>query len=244
MRFSLPVLASLISFSLVDVVLGSNLHAAELVGRNRHAGRASNIAFNEIAKRSEENKLAKRETHTNARFSFFVTGLGACGKVNSRNDFVVALNHAQYDSGDYCFKTITITYGGKTAQAQIVDRCVECPYGALDFTYGLFDYFGPESAGYLYGTWTLGGAPEEPTTTKAKPTPTPTPTPKPTTTSTKKTTTSTTSTSSSTSTKASSTSASTSSTAFAAPTPVGVWAEAHQIVLNLGGIAVGAAVPA
>ena len=52
-------------------------------------------------------------------------GLGACGKVNKPSDFIVALNQAQFGSGypgPHCFETITITYGGKTAQATIMDE--------------------------------------------------------------------------------------------------------------------------
>ncbi|KAJ3503134.1 hypothetical protein NLJ89_g8569 [Agrocybe chaxingu] len=58
----------------------------------------------------------------NARFSWFVTGIGACGRTNSPSDFVVALNKEQFDAGDHCFETVTITVRGKTTRAQIVDR--------------------------------------------------------------------------------------------------------------------------
>ena len=48
-------------------------------------------------------------------------------------------------------------------------QCMGCPYGGLDFTSGLFIFFGPESLGVLTGSWVFGGA--------ASPSPTPTPTP-------------------------------------------------------------------
>lgn len=41
------------------------------------------------------------------------------------DDKIVALNVAQYGGGypgPYCFKSITIWYGGKTAQATIMDK--------------------------------------------------------------------------------------------------------------------------
>jgi hypothetical protein len=69
---------------------------------------------------------------------------GACGGINSESDFVrillipgsasdleltvithpqvVALNTAQWDGGAHCGKQITMTYGGKTTTATIVDE--------------------------------------------------------------------------------------------------------------------------
>ena len=65
-----------------------------------------------------------------------------------------------------------------------MDECPGCPYGGLDFSRGLFDFFASESAGVLYGEWNFVGdsgsdpttdAPEPTKTTSSK-TPTPTPT--------------------------------------------------------------------
>jgi len=232
MRFSFSLLASLVTFSLLDPAFASKIHSAG--ARNRHVARSLTVnATDELAARSLEKRF------DNARFSFFDTGLGACGGTNSRNDFVVALNHIQFDSGDWCYKTITITYGGKSTQAQVVDRCVECPPGALDFTRGLFDFFASERAGYLWGSWSVGsGTPPKPTTTTPKWTPEPTPTP--TTTSIKTTVTSLTNSSTNTSTFTSA--ASSSAVPSATAGPVGVWAEVHNILLNIGNIAIEAAV--
>jgi hypothetical protein len=67
---------------------------------------------------------------------------GACGGTNSESDFVrtllipgstsdlglitrpqiVALNVAQWDGGAHCGEQITMTYGGKTTAATIVDE--------------------------------------------------------------------------------------------------------------------------
>ncbi|EIW84969.1 plant expansin, partial [Coniophora puteana RWD-64-598 SS2] len=87
--------------------------------------------------------------------TFFADGLGACGATNSPSDFIVALNSAQYGSGGYCFQMITITYNGKTTQAQITDECPGCPYGGLDMSTGLFDFFADPSAGVIYGEWSF-----------------------------------------------------------------------------------------
>jgi len=50
------------------------------------------------------------------------TNRGACGKMNVASEFVVALNAAQFGSGADCFKGITMSFGGKTATATIVDE--------------------------------------------------------------------------------------------------------------------------
>ncbi|KAF8168071.1 RlpA-like double-psi beta-barrel-protein domain-containing protein-containing protein [Crassisporium funariophilum] len=114
----------------------------------------------------------------NARFSHYVTGLGACGTRNVDSDFVVAINNPQWDNGAHCYKTITISYQGKTTQAQIVDRCMECPYNALDLTNGLFTFLGDMGLGHIYGDWEYAdGAPKPAPSPTPKPTPIPTPKP-------------------------------------------------------------------
>ncbi|EIN07546.1 hypothetical protein PUNSTDRAFT_103565 [Punctularia strigosozonata HHB-11173 SS5] len=121
---------------------------------------------NGIAKRaSGDIQLHKR--FSNARFTFYDVGLGACGINNVPSDFIVALNSAQYGGGypgPHCFAMITITVNGKTAQAQITDECPGCPYGGLDFSRGLFDHFADESVGVLYGEWSFNDGSSDPTT--------------------------------------------------------------------------------
>ncbi|KAK4705303.1 chorismate synthase, partial [Phenoliferia sp. Uapishka_3] len=116
-------------------------------------------------------QLSKRGS-TNARATYFAVsfvGLGACGITNSDSDFIVALNSAQYgDSGaisSYCFKEITISYGGKSTTAQITDECPGCPYGGLDMSPSLFQYFASESVGVIYVTWELAGSSDDAATT-------------------------------------------------------------------------------
>jgi hypothetical protein len=126
----------------------------------------------EVAKRAEGDVVLHKR-FSNARFTFYAAGLGACGKTNSGSDFIVALNTPQYGSGSpgpQCFKTITITANGKTTTATIMDECPGCPYGGLDMSRGLFDFFASESVGVIYGSWTFGsggggGGGDTPTTT-------------------------------------------------------------------------------
>lgn len=113
----------------------------------QHARRHSGVA-----KRSKAD-VGLHKRFSNARFTFYAAGLGACGKTNSDNDFIVALNQAQYGSGSDCFKEITITANGKTHGATIVDECPGCPYGGLDMSKALFDFFAAESLGVITGSW-------------------------------------------------------------------------------------------
>lgn len=115
-----------------------------------------------------------------ARFTFYDVGLGACGKTNVPSDFIVALNTPQYGGGSpgpQCFKMITISYGGKQTQAQIMDQCPGCPYRGLDFSRGLFDFFASESEGVIYGDWWFsdggdnGGGDDKPSSSSSKWTP-------------------------------------------------------------------------
>ncbi|KAH7908398.1 RlpA-like double-psi beta-barrel-protein domain-containing protein-containing protein [Hygrophoropsis aurantiaca] len=95
----------------------------------------------------------KRGSYDNSRFTYFADGLGACGATSQPGDFIVALNSDQYGSGGFCYKSITISYAGKTTTAIVVDECPGCPYGALDFSTGLFEFFSPLSVGVIYGDW-------------------------------------------------------------------------------------------
>ncbi|CAA7266464.1 unnamed protein product [Cyclocybe aegerita] len=153
----------------------------------------------------------------NARFSWFVTGLGACGRTNAPSDFVVALNKEQFDAGDHCFETVTITVRGKTTRAQIVDRCELCGYNGLDFTQGLFNFFGGD--GIIYGDWEYGSGAPSPSPTPKATTTTSKATPKPTTTSMSTTSSVSTTTRASTSSQSDSTSSTVSTSTASAPTP-------------------------
>ncbi|KAI5120564.1 hypothetical protein M0805_002514 [Coniferiporia weirii] len=107
------------------------------------------------AKTTSASSASPTGTFTNARFTFYDAGLGACGETNTASDFIVALNSQQYGNGEYCKKEIDITYNGKTHTATIMDDCPGCPYGGLDFSRGLFDYFADESVGVITGSWSF-----------------------------------------------------------------------------------------
>ncbi|KAI9638364.1 RlpA-like double-psi beta-barrel-protein domain-containing protein-containing protein [Dioszegia hungarica] len=119
------------------------------------------------------------------RATFYDVGLGACGGYNVASDFIVALNSPQFGGGypgPNCGRAITISYGGKTANAVVRDQCPGCGYGDLDFSRGLFNYFASEDVGTFQMSWSWSDSPAPapaPSTTE-KPTPTSTYTPPPT----------------------------------------------------------------
>ncbi|KAJ6546502.1 plant expansin [Mycena vulgaris] len=127
-------------------------------------------------------ELAKRakgdiEKRGNARWSFYATGLGACGGYNKDSDYIVALNQDTFGytyPSKYCNKQITMTYNGKTTTATVVDSCPGCPspYG-LDLSPGLFSFFASQDEGIIYGSWWFNDGSgdsgnSDPTTTTTK----------------------------------------------------------------------------
>ncbi|KXN82563.1 hypothetical protein AN958_02414 [Leucoagaricus sp. SymC.cos] len=90
---------------------------------------------------------------------------------------IVALDTALFGTGypgPHCFQTITMTYNGKTTTARIMDRCPGCPYGGLDLSRDLFQFFDSLDKGVIYGSWSFGSqgsddGDSEPATTKQPP---------------------------------------------------------------------------
>ncbi|KAJ7273543.1 RlpA-like double-psi beta-barrel-protein domain-containing protein-containing protein [Mycena haematopus] len=130
-----------------------------------------NLNHRELAKRARGD-LEKRD-FTNARWTFYSTGLGACGGYNSDSDFIVALNQDTFGysyPGQYCYKKINMSYNGKSTTATIVDSCPGCPSpGGLDLSPGLFSFFASQDLGVIQGTWSFADDsdnPPPPTTTK------------------------------------------------------------------------------
>jgi len=212
-----------------------NKRSAEIIVDNQHRDVI-------VAPRHE---LQKRYT---GHLTYYSTGLGACGHVNHDNDFIVALNHEQYDSGNWCGKGITISCRGKSTHATIVDRCAGCRFGSIDASPGLFKFFADLGAGVLECSWTDGASPPPPRPPPPPPPPKTTSkkeTPPPRTSTTSKKATSTTQSTSSTVARASTTSASTSaastSTSHSDPGPKGALFQFNTVLLQLSGLVVEAA---
>lgn len=85
--------------------------------------------------------------------TYYQPGLGACGETSSDSDTVVALSPAEYDGS--CGKTITITKGGKTATAKVVDKCPACASGAIDVSSTVFKSLADMAVGRTQVSWSF-----------------------------------------------------------------------------------------
>ncbi|THG94730.1 hypothetical protein EW026_g6794 [Hermanssonia centrifuga] len=102
------------------------------------------------------NATLSQRDYTDARFTWYEVGQGACGGTNTDSEYVVALNSDQYDGGAYCWELINISYNGQSTQAAIVDECPGCPYGGLDLSPSLFSFLaGSTAPGVIYGEWSF-----------------------------------------------------------------------------------------
>ena len=54
-------------------------------------------------------------------------------------------------SNPYCGKTITITNGGKTTTATVVDKCMGCTGKSIDLSRAAFDALADEAEGRVSG---------------------------------------------------------------------------------------------
>ncbi|KAK7015006.1 RlpA-like double-psi beta-barrel-protein domain-containing protein-containing protein [Favolaschia claudopus] len=119
------------------------------------AGHQPNVNHRELAKRAKGD-VEKRGS--GARWTFYSTGLGACGGWNKDSDYIVALNQQTFGysyPSKYCGKKISMSYNGKTTTATIVDSCPGCPDDGLDLSPGLFSFFASQDMGVIYGTWSF-----------------------------------------------------------------------------------------
>ncbi|KAK7693268.1 hypothetical protein QCA50_002835 [Cerrena zonata] len=170
-------LSTLIAGSLASLALPF----AAVAHAHGHGRRHNDVAHR--ARGDVSHHLYKR--FDGIRYTWYDVGLGACGQYNQPGDFIVALSAINWGDGypgPNCFKSITISANGKTAQATIMDECMGCPDHGLDFSKGLFEYFASLDAGVITGSWWFNdgsdnGGGQQVTTTKTTKTKTPTPTP-------------------------------------------------------------------
>ncbi|OAV99722.1 hypothetical protein PTTG_25271 [Puccinia triticina 1-1 BBBD Race 1] len=96
-------------------------------------------------------KRSRLERRYSGKATWFIPDTGACGDVNSSSDHIVAMNHAQYQGGAPCHKTVSITNkaNGKTIQAKVTDECPPCGYGSLDLSPSVFKALGNMDDGIL-----------------------------------------------------------------------------------------------
>jgi len=81
--------------------------------------------------------------------NYYSGGLGACGKPIQDTDMTVALGIAEFGASTYdpatgnptnawCGQKIKVSYGGKTADAVVMDRCSGCTGAGIDATPALW----------------------------------------------------------------------------------------------------------
>lgn len=95
--------------------------------------------------------------------TYYTVGLGSCGVDNSGQDLtqnLVAINWEQMgtqsNGNPMCGKTITISAGGKSTTALVVDKCMGCASGAIDVSEKVFtELFGGLGLGRGTCSWSF-----------------------------------------------------------------------------------------
>ncbi|KAM9908754.1 hypothetical protein OXX79_000170 [Metschnikowia pulcherrima] len=94
--------------------------------------------------------------------TWYYTGLGACGWVNTDQDYIVAIGHGLFDQytpgtnpneNTLCGKKIRAHYQGKSVEVTAVDRCEGCKPYDIDFSPAAFSQLADQSVGRIKITW-------------------------------------------------------------------------------------------
>lgn len=94
--------------------------------------------------------------------TYYSTGLGACGIVNTDADYIAAVSHLLFDtfpgyngvnpnSNPICGRKVPVTYQGNNVTVTITDRCEGCALLDLDFSPAAFQELASLSVGRLFG---------------------------------------------------------------------------------------------
>ncbi|KAH0438202.1 hypothetical protein CcaCcLH18_03469 [Colletotrichum camelliae] len=104
---------------------------------------------------AESNSLDRRGAYAGV-MTWFNPSLGSCGRTNGDNDMIVAISYITMgDAGGNpnnnpnCGKTITISRGGITKTATIVDKCMGCAEDHIDVSPAVFKAFADLGAGKI-----------------------------------------------------------------------------------------------
>ncbi|KAJ7580168.1 loosenin [Mycena floridula] len=99
--------------------------------------------------------------------TYYATGLGACGITSTDTDMIAAVSHQFFDAFDpgqanpnlnkVCNKKVKASFGGKSVEVTIVDKCGGCKGPTdLDFSPTAFQALGELAQGRLEGiTWQI-----------------------------------------------------------------------------------------
>lgn len=90
--------------------------------------------------------------------TYYEAGLGACGETTDGSvDKVIALPHefmgTQSNGNPFCGKTVTITKGGKSVIAKVVDKCMGCTGKSIDLSNAAFIELAEFAVGRTTAEW-------------------------------------------------------------------------------------------
>ncbi|OAA35425.1 Rare lipoprotein A (RlpA)-like protein [Metarhizium rileyi] len=104
-----------------------------------------------VAEGEHMNQLSAR---TNGDFTYYNTGLGACGQNNNDGEMVAAVGHSLYDRTHPCGRRIRVHYRGRSVVVRVVDRCGGCSDNSLDLSPAAFvQVVGSLGPGRVQGSW-------------------------------------------------------------------------------------------
>jgi expansin (peptidoglycan-binding protein) len=94
-------------------------------------------------------------TYTGTATFYGATGAGNCSFEASSNLMVGAMNQTDYENSQACGAHLSVTGPNGKVTIRIVDRCPECPPGAIDLSQEAFAKIAPVSAGRVSISWKL-----------------------------------------------------------------------------------------
>ncbi len=106
--------------------------------------------------------ITARAAAVASKFTWYNTGLGACGQTHSDSEYVIALSAVNFDphtpngnpnNNDLCNRRIRASYNGRSVEVKVVDRCPGCPENGLDLSPGAFQQLADLGVGVVQGSW-------------------------------------------------------------------------------------------
>ncbi|XP_055347311.1 uncharacterized protein LOC129594596 [Paramacrobiotus metropolitanus] len=95
--------------------------------------------------------------HGNA--TFYTPAMGACGKVNTAKEMVMAVSKEQYGQDPknalvcgIC-ALVKADGSGKQVKVRVVDRCVKCAGASIDLSPAAFQKLASKNVGHIQVTW-------------------------------------------------------------------------------------------
>lgn len=104
---------------------------------------------------SGKGRIQFGRTYSGRATFYAATGAGNCSFDATGDLMVVAMNQTDYENSQACGAHLSVAGPDGTITVKVVDRCPECPPGALDLSRQAFAKIAPVSAGRVPITWRL-----------------------------------------------------------------------------------------